>query len=152
MKTIIHTALFSIASLAFAAADDIPLAQCPPAVQDTVRANLRDGRLDEIERITVQGQTRYIAEIDLPGDDDLKLHIADDGALLKTREDISSKDLPGAVKATLDSYGGKIDDLEKETSGEETTYHADIDRAGKPDLDVVISADGKVIRETEDDD
>lgn len=153
MKTIINTALITLASLSFAAADDdIRLEDSPPAVQDTIRSNLRDGKLDDLERITIKGETRYIAEIDLPRDRDLKLHISADGALLKSREDVSLSEVPGAVKNTLESFGGKIDDLEKEIVGGETTWHADIDRQNDVDLDVIVAADGKVIRQTEDDD
>lgn len=153
MKTIINAALLSFAAITAATADDdIQLRDCPQAVQDTIQSNLRDGRLDDIDRITVKGETRYISEIDLPGDRDLKLHIASDGALIKSREDVSIREVPGSVKAALDSFGGRIDDLEKEVTGNETTWHADIDRENQPDLDVVIAADGKVIRQTEDDD
>lgn len=60
--------------------------------------------------------------------------------------------MPGraAVRATLRGLGGRVDDLDKITVGETVTYDADIDRTGQPDLDVLVSADGKIVRQTED--
>jgi hypothetical protein len=53
--------------------DELALEQCPANVQETIRANARDGKVDEVKSITIDDRTLYVAEIDLPGRrDDLK--------------------------------------------------------------------------------
>ena len=39
-----------------------------------------------------------------------------------------------------------------QVAGGKVTYHVEIDRKGMPDLDVVLNAEGGVIRETEEND
>ena len=134
-------------------ADDMKLEQCPAAVQDTIRANARDGRIDDINLITIEGRALYVAEVDLKGDKDLKLHVGSDGKLIKTREDAVLGDAPDAVQDAVKKLmpaGGKVDDVDKETATGKITYHVEIDRPNAADLDVVVADDGTVIRRTED--
>ncbi len=151
LKTILATGILALAAPAYAD-NDIRLDECPAAVQKTILDNARGGKIDEIDVIRIEGKTLYIAEVDLPRDRDLKIHVAGDGALIKTREDISLATVPEAVRDALESYGGKIDDLELETANGVATYHAEIDYNGQPDLEVTVAADGRVLREVEDDD
>ncbi|WAC19737.1 hypothetical protein OVA24_21190 [Luteolibacter sp. SL250] len=156
MKTILIHSLIALSLSAFSSADDdISLNQCPPAVQDMIQKNLRSGKLDDIERKHYGNRSIYVAEIDLPGrddDNDLELHIAEDGGMLKLIEDINVKDTPSAVTDALRSFGGKVDDIDRVEVDGQVTYHAEIDRENDHDLDVVVAADGKIIRETRDDD
>jgi uncharacterized membrane protein YkoI len=156
MKTILTHSLIALCLSAFSFADDdISLNQCPSAVQETIQKNIRGGKLDDIERKNYGNRSIYVAEVDLPGrddDNDLELHIAEDGGLLKLIEDIDLKDTPAAVRDALRSFGGKVDDIDRVEADGQVTYHAEIDRENDHDLDVVVAADGKVIRETRDDD
>ncbi len=158
MKTILTHTLAAFCLSAFASADDDhSLDSCPPAVRDAVRNNLHGGTLEEIETRRKGGETIYVAEIhpagrDRDDDDDLKIHIGADGRILKTREDIPLREAPDAVKEALRSFGGEIDDLDRETRDGAATYHAEIGRKGRPDLEVIISADGRVLREIPDKD
>lgn len=156
MKTILLNSLIALSLSSFAFADeDVSLDQCPPAVRETIQKHLRNGKIDEIERKHVGDRSIYIAEVELPGrrdDNDLEIHVAEDGKLLKLIEDIDLKDVPAPVRDTLRGFGGKIDDIDRVESGGQVTYHAEIDRENDHDLDVVVASDGKVIRETRDDD
>jgi hypothetical protein len=154
MKNLKHLIIMlgCASTLAFADTDrkELRLADCPAEVQATVTANARGGVVDEVEVITIEGKNLYVADVDLPGRIDLKIYISGAGKLVKTREDLHLKDLPEAVRNALQALGGKIDEVDKEVADGKVTYFADLDRAGQPDLDVVLAPDGTVIRKTED--
>jgi len=151
---IVTRSLFTtlIAGTALLQAQALPLSDAPAAVQETIRQNQRKGVLDELNAITVNGRTLYVAEIELGGDRDLHLHVAANGALLKTREDIPLRQAPEAVRQAIKNAagGGNVDDLDLEVSGDKRTYHADIDRPNSFDLDLVLAEDGAILRQTED--
>lgn len=153
MKTsssILTAGLFSIAFIAPALARDVRLADCPQPVQSAVTSNARDGRVDEVEMVQIQGETVYIAEVDLKGGADLKLHVAPDGKLIRTVEDIRLSTAPEAVRSALKALGGHVDDIDLITAGSTVSYDADVERHGEPDLDVIVSAGGKIIGQAED--
>lgn len=156
MKTTI-TALTALAlTTGFAAADldgdELSLHECPAAVQETIEANARGGRVEEVDLIAIEGKRIYIAEVELPRDIDLKVYVNGNGALVKTREEIPLRSVPAFVRSAVAEYGGTIDDVEKEVAGGKVTWHVEIDRKGITDIDVVLNAEGGVIRETEDHD
>ncbi len=151
------TTLFSIALLSLAghaAAAEVRLADCPPAVQATIQQNSRDGRIDEIESYSIQGKMLYVAEVELSGDRDLKIHVAADGALMKTREDSTLTEVPEAVRKAVEGKlnGGVADDVDKETAGQTVTWHVEIDRKGAPDTNLTIDSEGKILTESEEHD
>lgn len=136
----------------FANADlekEVRLDDCPAPVRETLVANSRGGKIDEVDLIELGGKQIYIAEVDLPRDIDLKVYVNGDGTLVKTREDVRNDEIPGFVNTVVTELGGRLDDVEKETMGKTVTYHVEVDLAGKPDVDVVLDADGKVISKTE---
>jgi len=144
-------ALLASASLT-AYAGDIDLKSCPAAVQQTIQANSRDGKLDEIDVIKIEDRTLYVADVDLPGDKDLKIHVSGEGKLLKTREDVAASELPPAVAGAVDKLaaaGGRLDDVDKEVADGKTTYHVEIDRSGSADLKAVVAEDGAVLSQAE---
>jgi uncharacterized membrane protein YkoI len=143
-------ALAAIATATPAAARDVALSDCPEAVRSTIEAHARGGRVEEVEQVRVRGALVYIADVELKGGADLHLHVSPAGALVKTVEDLRQADAPEAVRAALRQLGGRVDDLDKVTTGGTVTYHAEIDRPGQADLDVVVSADGRELRQTED--
>ena len=152
MKCIATLSVIAFTGIAQAGAREIRLNDCPPAVQATIRENMREGKLDEIEAYTLQGKSLYVAEVELPEDRDLKVHVAADGALIKTREDSSLAEVPAAVQTAVEGIvtnGGKVDDVDKETTGKTVTFHVEIDRSGAPDLHAVVSLDGKILSQQE---
>ncbi len=153
-KTTLQTLSISVCSLLAtlsASADglDIRLADCPAAVQTTIQNKLGNGRLDEVERLAIEGKEIYIAKIDLPGNHDLRIYIDGAGKMVKMIEEIAAKKLPDAVRTALEKIGGRLDDIEKISEGETVTYQVEIDRHGSPDLHVTVSADGKILEQTQ---
>src|SRR5690606_40624757 len=115
-------------------------------------------RIDDIDRVSVEGRTYYKVEIDFRADqkkNDVDLYIAEDGTLLKTREDIRLDQAPAKVQeaaAKLAGQGGRDDDIERETVDGKVTYHVEIDLAKcDVDLKAVIAEDGTVIGQRVDD-
>ncbi|MFM2198434.1 MAG: hypothetical protein RLZZ505_1866 [Verrucomicrobiota bacterium] len=151
MKTLHTIASIALSStLAFAEYEkEIRLDDCPAPVRETIQANARDGKIDEIELISIGEKRIYIAEVDLPRDIDLKVFVNGDGTLVKTREDVRNDGIPAFVGQVAGELGGTVEDVEMETAGKTVTYHVDIERQGAPDLDVVLDAAGKVISKTE---
>jgi hypothetical protein len=129
---------------------DMPLKHCPAPVQSTINANARGGTVEEVDAISIDGREIYIADVDLPAGLDLKIYVAGDGALVKTREDVPLVDTPATITQAVARFGGNIDEVNKETRGKTITWHLEIDRKGAPDLDVVVSSDGSIVSETED--
>ena len=74
------------------------------------------------------------------------------GSLVKTREELSLRELPAFIRDVAREYGGTLEDVEKEVAGGKVTFHVEIDRKGMPDLDLVLGAEGAVIDETEEHD
>ena len=59
-------------------------------------------------------------------------------------EEIDATQLPQAVRAAIDAENGRIDDLEKQTADGKVTYLAEIELPGNIEVELVISAEGKV--------
>ena len=81
-----------------AAADDdekeerVKLADCPKAVQKTLKRESRGGKIEEIVREKEDGKVIYEAEIELDGKD-YEVEVAEDGTLLsKVLEDDDDDD------------------------------------------------------------
>ena len=153
MKTPATLAIIALAASTLAAhAKSVTLAEVPPAVQETIKANVRGATIEEIDVLTVDGRTLYVSEVDLPGDRDLDVHVSAEGQLIKTKEDIVITEAPAAVQDAvkkLEAEGGKLDDIDKEVAAGKATYHVDINRDKVADLDVVLAEDGSVISRQE---
>lgn len=137
---------------AFASADiekEVRLGDCPEPVRKTLEANAREGRIDEIEMISIADKQIYIGEVDLPEDIDLKIFVNGDGSLMKTREDVRGAAIPQFVTNAVKEMGGMADDVEKEIAGKDVIYHVDVELTGKPDLEVVFDSEGNVVSKTE---
>lgn len=126
----------------------------PAPVREVVLKALNaGGTLDKFRVVRRGEQTLYIADIDRAEDRDLKLSIRADGSVAKSIEDVPAGELPEAVGQALKALtgdGGHIDDVKKVTEGAVVTFKAEIDRAGKPELDVTVSAEGSVLEQKED--
>lgn len=155
MKTITTLTVLAL-STALASAGieraELRIEECPASVRATVEAHARGGVIDEVDLIAIEGKEIYIAEVELPRDRDLKIYVSGNGSLVKTCEELSLRELPAFIRGVTREYGGTLDDVEKEVAGGQVTYHVDIDRKGMPDLDLVLNAEGGVIRETEEND
>ncbi|MBL9161073.1 MAG: hypothetical protein JNJ70_26565 [Verrucomicrobiales bacterium] len=126
---------------------EVSLQDCPQAVQDTINANRKGGRIDEIDFLAASGI--YDVDINLGRGRDLDLVINASGRLLRSVEDIGLARAPRAVKNSIRRLmqgGGRIDDLDLETAGGRVTYRVDIDFPSGPDLEATISEKGLVLK------
>lgn len=147
------TTLLGAASLATASAKDIPLASCPAPVQETIRSHAGSGKIDDIKMVSVDGASQYVADIDFPGEHDLKIHVSTTGALLKLRREIALTDAPASVRdaaARLVPQGARIDEVHKTTADGKVTYEVEIDRPNTRDLKLVMSESGEIVSQRED--
>lgn len=144
---------WAAATIVAVPAKDILLTKCPTEVQATIRSNARDGKIDEVESLTIQGRRMFIAEVNLSGKRELKIYVLANGTLLKTREDIRLEDAPAKVLEAarqLVPPGGKLDDITKTTESDgRETYEVEIDLPRKGELKVVFSPDATVLSRME---
>lgn len=79
------------ASLAFSSAaqadEKVALDQVPAVVKVTIQKHVQDGKLEEIERDKENGVTTYEVEYRAKGGTRYELRIAEDGKLLKKKQD-----------------------------------------------------------------
>ncbi|MCU0797497.1 MAG: hypothetical protein MUF31_16375 [Akkermansiaceae bacterium] len=137
---------------ATATARELAIHECPQPVRSTIESNARGGMIEEVDWVAINGKEIYVAEVDLPRDTDLKIYVAADGQLIKIREDLAFAEAPQEVRNTLGSFGGRVDDLDRETEGSTVTYYAEIERSGQSDLKLTLDASGRVTQQYEDHD
>lgn len=136
-----------------ARADDIELSATPPLVQATIQQYQRDGKVEDVETKTAEGQTWYEAEVKLAGDRDLKIHVRADGSLIKTVEEIPAAEVPPAVQAAANQAvpTGKVDKVHRViTNGLTTTYKIEIDRSGADDVKLEVTETGAILGKEKD--
>lgn len=141
-------ALTSLLGPAFARADDdeVAIDSLPAVVADGIRAALGDASLEEIEAITVAGNTLYVAEGEQSGRE-LTLHVSSSGVVLRRVEEISEVELPEAARTVVTGYGGSVDEVERVTEDGTTTYAVEIDGSRLGDVDIILTPDGAVVSE-----
>lgn len=128
-------------------AREVRFEDCPPAVQQTLRAESKGGRIDEIDLVPATG--RYVAEVDFGPSKEATLEVAPNGRLLRKIEDISRNQLPRPVRKTvrrLQGDTGRVDELERETSRRRVVYHLEIDHRTGADEWFLLSRKGAVLR------
>lgn len=149
---LILTALALTAATATATARELAIHECPQPVRSTIESNARGGMIEEVDWVAINGKEIYVAEVDLPRDTDLKIYVAADGQLIKIREDLAFAEAPPEVRNTLTGFGGRVDDLDRETEGTKVTYYAEIERSDQSDLKLTLDASGRVTQQYEDHD
>lgn len=143
----------AIMRASIAQAEEISLTACPPAVQETIRSHQQGGTLDEVKLISIEGRSLYVAEVELSGDRDLRIHVGSDGSLIKTREEITLKEAPTAVQEAvrkLTPAGSRLDDVYREVAAEKTTFRIELDRPQARDLNLHLAEDGSLLNQRED--
>lgn len=158
--------LFVLAAvpMAWVAADTpaAPPAPAPPGfeaspapVRATILKEAGSGRVEKVRAVRRGEHTLYLADVDLPGDFDLKLQLKADGELVRRTEEMSVDALPKPVREamlTLAGEGGLIDEVKKIIEKDVMRFKAEIDRPGKPELDVTLAPDGSVLEQKEEKD
>jgi hypothetical protein len=135
--------------------------QLPQPVQKTFRAESGMLNIENLRKLTKNGETRYQGTFD-KGDMKGKITVAKDGSLLRFQESselalvpetprISQtgtklSDLPEAVQKTIKEQAGSATpgDFSKSTESGKTVYHAAFNESGVH-TDLFLAEDGKIV-------
>lgn len=148
MKYLIPFFVLGATTLAARADRDIRLKDCPAAVREAIHANLKGGRIDDIEYRRISGKVRYEVDIDGPRNADRTLRFTAAGSLQFESEDIRLSQVPAAVRSAITAAiktNWRIDDVDRETTSAGTRYRISVDRPGKQDLEVLFTASGGLV-------
>ncbi|MHC4500454.1 MAG: PepSY-like domain-containing protein [Planctomycetota bacterium] len=127
-------------------ADDVSLSEVPQAVRAVIERETKGFEIDDIERDEDDGKIVYEVEVD--GDNDMKIKVAEDGTLLQKEEELDTKDLPSAILIAVKKMFGGVDfeDVEKEYRwGRGTVYKIEVEK-DKLRIDLEMKEDGTVIK------
>ena len=146
--------LFWVSCIVVSLAFGEKLDELPHAVQDTIKHELGNIPIDEIDLDEDDGEIEY--EIDAEVDDkELDLKIAEDGTLLEREEELDFHELPEPVKRTIKYTLGEnfeIDETTKKMRRGKTFYDIDVEIDDR-EIELYIAVNGKLLkREVEDDD
>lgn len=148
MKYIIPLVI-AAASTATLQAKEIRFKDCPAAVKKAINARLAGGTIDDIDRVVIKGKTRFIVDIDGPGNRDVTYRLSVKGKEHLKTEDISFNAAPAVIRSAINGQlrpGWRIDDIDRVTQNKVTTFVVEIDRNNAPDLKLTFSASGKVLK------
>jgi hypothetical protein len=147
--------------------EKVSLEQCPEAVQSTIRAQVGEGSITEIERTTDHGEVLY--EVDaILANGRLEFDVAADGAFRGVENEDEADDegedgdgdedgdvqvtldqCPAAVVATIVEivWDGAINEIERSPAG---NYEVDAEFA-EGSFEFVVGADGTYLGQEDDD-
>jgi len=119
------------------------LSRLPPAVRQTIRAQLGNGRLNSIEKDAEDGDLTCDVEMTRDGRQrDFTVGAA--GELID--QQVFLPELPSATQKCLQAQagGGTLDDIYKSTDDGETSYDAELTSNGRT-RDVTVADDGRLM-------
>jgi uncharacterized membrane protein YkoI len=123
-------------------AKKVKVENLPPAVQKTVKEQLKGATLVGLAEEVENGKTQYELETKVNGRGrDLIIDTA--GGIVLIEDEMTLDTIPAAAKAAFEKQaaGGKITKVEKVTKGNVVTYEAVIAKGGKQ-TEVMVNADG----------
>jgi hypothetical protein len=122
---------------------EVALDETPPPVQNTIKGQVRDGTLDNIEKAFEGNDINYEVDMTTKSGADRSFTVALDGKL--TSIQVTLDEIPAPVRKTINEHvgGGKLIDIFRLTEGNETSYDAEVDHDGKL-RDVIVSPNGKL--------
>ncbi len=133
----------------------------PPAVQKTLHDKAPNAKVADIDKETRTGRVVYEIQFSEPGKNP-KMHIAEDGTIVKSDKAIEGaeaagavsspsigtkfSDLPAAVQKTVREHSpnGKIDDIDKETRTGRVVYEIQFAEPGK-NPKMHVAEDGSIV-------
>lgn len=123
---------------------DVPESSVPVTVRDALKAAYAG--VSHVEWDYKQAINVYEADFDVNGRD-VEVKLSPAGQIIQVKEDITIASLPEVVAAAALKQlpQGRITDAEKRTVGNVVTYKVEVEQ-GEKDVDVVLSADGKVLK------
>jgi uncharacterized membrane protein YkoI len=159
-ETLMRIAILSLGLLAAVGAvradeETIGLKDLPKAVRAAVKAKFPEGKLIKAAKEEDEGKTIYEVVVE---EEDAKIDVAVSakGMILEVERTIEPKELPKAVAATLKSKypKAKIKKAERvvkyEEDEEEKYFEVLLASKGKEDVEVKLSAKGKILDDKDD--
>jgi uncharacterized membrane protein YkoI len=135
------------------AGEKVPLDKVPKAVQDAVKARFPKGEITSIEKETTEGKVVYDIELKSEGRK-YEMDIQEDGTVLEVEKEVQIKDVPPAVIKAVEAKYPKatikeVMEVNKVTGKDEKPIHYEItiETADKKTKEVIVSLDGKSVKE-----
>jgi uncharacterized membrane protein YkoI len=140
----------------------IKLADCPAAVQETLKREAFGGKLDDIEKETENGRVSYEADVKIDGHN-YEIVVDDKGMLVhklldeddedEQETEMKLADCPPAVQKTLKREAGeaKIDKVDKQQQQGRTVYETDV-KLGGENYEIVVTEEGLLLAKQLDED
>jgi len=121
----------------------LKIEKLPPAVQKTVKEQLKGATMTGLSKEVEKGKTQYELETKVNGRG-RDLIIGTDGTIEVIEEEVTLDTIPAPAKAAFEkaSTGAKITKVEKVTKGSVVTYEAIVEKKGKKKTEVMVNADG----------
>jgi hypothetical protein len=148
--------LLSMVAVAQDKATKVEPGRIPKAVMDTLKSKFPKAIVEKATKETVDNQVIY----DLEGKQDGKkceADIREDGTLLNYEKEFPAKDLPSAVKKTVEQKYPKSTLKEvlectelKDRKEVMVGYEIVLDTADKKEVEVTVAPDGKIIEDSTD--
>jgi hypothetical protein len=137
----------------------IELKDAPQAVQDALKKEMKDGKLESIDKQTEDGKTIYEADAMIDGKSreiridaegkviSNKLDEDQDAEKEKDEQKVSLDQVPAAVKATFakESDGAEVKEVEKETEDGKAAYETTVSIKGK-EYEIKVAEDGTLLK------
>lgn len=136
-------AVLLLASFATAAEKKLQVKDLSPAVQKTVREQLKGAEIKSITKETEKGVTQYEVETLVNGKH-RDFNVDDKGNLIVVEEETSLGSIPATAKAAIEKKvaGGKLGMVEIVKQGSTTLYEAAYTSKGGKKHEVMVNADG----------
>ncbi len=144
------TALVALSLAAIASADEekIPLDKLPKVVLDAVKAKFPDAELTGAEKDDENGKIQFEVALKHKGHK-YEVIVTPEGKIVAIEKEIAIKDLPKAVTAALAEKYPKATykKAEEITKGEKLSYEVLLVTAQNTQVEVVLDPSGKILEE-----
>jgi uncharacterized membrane protein YkoI len=134
-------------------AEKIPVDKIPKAVMDAIKGRFPDAEITSAEKETEDGKVVYDIELKSKGKK-YEMDIQEDGTIIEIEKEVAAKDLPEAVTKAIEAKYPRsklveIMEVNKVKDKKETPDHYEVvlETADKKKIEVIVSLDGKTIKE-----
>ena len=151
-----YLTITTAATFAAAVADDAPaikLADCPAAVQKTLKEESRGATIDRVTKETEDEETSYWTTVKID-DNSYEIGVDKEGALIEMalnvgENDIKLADCPAAVQKSLrkEGNGADVDEVFKDLRYGVSIFATVVPVDGK-DYEIVVAEDGTLVEKT----
>jgi hypothetical protein len=134
---------FTVAADGTLSAVEVAVDETPPLVQNTIKGQVRDGTLDNIEKTFEGNDINFEVDMTTKSGAARSFTVALDGKLNSVQ--VTLEEIPAPVRKTIEEHvgNGKLVDIFRLTEGKEISYDAEVDHDGKM-RDIIVSPAGKL--------